>query len=77
MAEETGFEPASLAANRFQGGFLTTRTSSIANRLLKSQHHFYKLRLQKRCLIGNPFFFIKFRNTHSTHDKIIKASINA
>jgi hypothetical protein len=29
MAEETGFEPASLTANRFQGGFLTTRTSSL------------------------------------------------
>ena len=58
MAEETGFEPASLAANRFQGGFLTTRTSSIANRLLKSQHHFYNYQRTKKMPLRQPFLFV-------------------
>lgn len=38
MAEATGFEPASLSANRFQGGFLTTRTASTINHTVKNKN---------------------------------------
>ncbi len=38
MAEATGFEPASLSANRFQGGFLTTRTASTFHHTVKNKN---------------------------------------
>lgn len=38
MAEATGFEPASLTTNRFQGGFLTTRTASIIHDTAKKKN---------------------------------------
>jgi hypothetical protein len=79
MAEATGFEPASLTTNRFQGGFLTTRTASIYNNIQNTP--------KGQVLVSNPptlpeqpYFFCFFLSSQTgsfVRGLCLKASSNS